>query len=225
MKKILSITMSVLLILCGVNFTKANAQEFKVTDFKTERKIPTLGETFSVKMTVSTTSDAVYAEDLVINYDTEKLRYEGYEKIEGFSVYPVATTDSSVRFRIANKTPINSYTTQKMVQLNFTTTTSGQAYIENSCAKISDAETERDLKYNEKGKYYFKVSKNDIDDVNGDGEFTLLDLAIDSKYFGKYVGNTDTTHNIDLDGDKSVTDIDLDIINKYIDKNDEYLFR
>lgn len=225
MKKILSIAMSVLLILCGVNFTKANAQEFKVTDFKTERKIPTLGETFSVKMTVSTTSDAVYAEDLVLNYDTEKLKYEGYEEIEGFSVYPVATTDSSVRFRVANKTPIESYTTQEMIQLNFTTTTSGQAYITNSYGKISNAETERDLTDSEKGKYYFTVSKNDIDDVNGDGLFTLTDLAIDSKYFGEYAGNTDTTYKIDLDGDKSVTDKDLDIINKYIDKNDEYLFR
>lgn len=225
MKKILSIAMSVLLILCGVDFTKANAQEFKVTDFKTERKIPTLGETFSVKMTVSTTSDAVYAEDLLVNYDTQKLHYEGYEEIEGFSVYPVATTDSSVRFRVANKTPIESYTTQEMIQLNFSTTTSGMAYIENSAAKISNAETERDLTDSEKGKYYFTVSKNDIDDVNGDGLFTLTDLAIDSKYFGEYAGNTDTTYKIDLDGDKSVTDKDLDIINKYIDKNDEYLFR
>lgn len=225
MKKILSIAMSVLLILCGVDFTKANAQEFKVTDFKTERKIPTLGETFTISMTVSTTSDAVYAEDLVLNYDTEKLKYEGYEEIEGFSVYPVATTDSSVRFRVANKTPIESYTTQEMIQLNFTTTTSGQAYITNSYGKISNAETERDLTDSEKGKYYFTVSKNDIDDVNGDGLFTLTDLAIDSKYFGEYAGNTDTTYKIDLDGDKSVTDKDLDIINKYIDKNDEYLFR
>lgn len=225
MKKILSITMSMLLLFLGVNFTKANAQEFKVTDFKTERKIPTLGETFSVKMTVSTTSDAVYAEDLVLNYDTEKLKYEGYEEIEGFSVYPVATTDSSVRFRVANKTPIESYTTEEMIKLNFTTTTSGQAYITNSYGKISNAETERDLTDSEKGKYYFTVSKNDIDDVNGDGLFTLTDLAIDSKYFGEYAGNTDTTYKIDLDGDKSVTDKDLDIINKYIDKNDEYLFR
>lgn len=225
MKKILSIAMSVLLILCGVDFTKANAQEFKVTDFKTERKIPTLGETFTISMTVSTTSDAVYAEDLVLNYDTEKLNYEGYDEIEGYSVYPVATTDASIRFRIANKSAINSYTTEEMIKLNFTTTTSGQAYITNSYGKISNAETERDLTDNEKGKYYFTVSKNDIDDVNGDGLFTLTDLAIDSKYFGEYAGNTDTTYKIDLDGDKSVTDKDLDIINKYIDKNDEYLFR
>lgn len=225
MKKILSITMSMLLLFLGANFTKANAQEIKVTDFKTERKIPTLGETFSVKMTVSTTSDAVYAEDLVLNYDTEKLNYEGYEEIEGFSVYPVATTDSSVRFRVANKTPIESYTTQEMIQLNFSTTTSGQAYIENTCGKISNAETERDLRYSERGKYYFKISKNDIDDVNGDGEFTLVDLAIDAKHFGKYVGNVDTTDNIDLDGDRSVTDKDIAIINEYIDKNDEYLFK
>lgn len=109
-----------------------------------------------------------------------------------------------------------------MLKLKFKGISTGDALVSIIKGRISDGiNMEEDLFYDECGEATIAVE--DYKDPNKDGEFTLLDLAIDGRYYGQDPAEL-PEYKADVVEDGIIDDDDLIRIGEYMVENPNYKF-
>ncbi|MFD1905023.1 cohesin domain-containing protein [Paenibacillus rhizoplanae] len=151
----------------------------------------------------------IYAEDFEVKYDKEHLQYLGFEEVTGYKAYnkPV-DQNGAVRFVVASQGEeygINEDTV--VVKLKFKAKAKGTAVVDSTKARIADTEEEYDLETDNCLEDSIIIEATD---VNKSGTFTLVDLAIDARYFKYFAPDVDPVkYNAQQAGDEYVNDDDL----------------
>ncbi|WP_342477462.1 cohesin domain-containing protein [Paenibacillus sp. FSL H7-0350] len=181
-----------------------------------------LGKEFTADVALKNVKD-IYAEDFEVKYDKEHLQYLGFEEVIGYKVYnkPV-DQNGTVRFVVASQGEeygINEDTV--IVKLKFKAKAKGTAVVDATKARIADTEEEYDL---ETVNCLEDSVIIEATDVNKSGTFTLVDLAIDARYFKYFAPDVDPVkYNAQQAGDEYVNDDDLLFIVDQILNNPDYL--
>ncbi|WP_238656050.1 cohesin domain-containing protein [Paenibacillus piscarius] len=181
-----------------------------------------LGKEFTADVSLKNVKN-IYAEDFEVKYDKEHLQYLGFEEVTGYKVYnnPV-DKNGAVRFVVASQGEeygINEDTV--VVKLKFKAKAKGTAIVDATKARIADTEEEYDL---EKDNCLEDSVIIEATDVNKSGTYTLVDLAIDARYFKYFAPDVDPVkYNAQQAGDEYVNDDDLLFIVDQILNNPDYL--
>lgn len=176
-----------------------------------------LNETIKVPV-VASGSSVYYAMDTSISYDTTKLKYTGYEIQNTFKDCYASSKDNLLRFIIASKGKDNPINTddQYIIYLNFQAIGKGKADIRVSSGTFADLDKEEVLEDKELGKITLTI-EDTPGDINRDGKFNLVDLAIDAYYYGVSAEETDKTkYDADIIPDGNIDDLDLQEITNMI---------
>ena len=181
-----------------------------------------LGQEFVAEISLENAKD-IYAEDFEMQYDKEHLEYLGFEEITGYKVYNKPTDlDGVLRFIVASQG--EEYGIQKdtvILKLKFKAKAIGTAVVDSTKARIADTELEYDLKKENCLEDNILIEATD---VNKSGQYTLVDLAIDAKYFQNLAANVDLIkYNAQQAGDEYVNDDDLLFIVDQMLNNPDYL--
>lgn len=170
----------------------------------------------------------ISAEDVKIKYDNEKLKFIGFEEVDGIKLVKDIQDDKNgvIRVILASKGESNIVNSKKaLLKLKFKGIKQGEAIVDVTKGRVSDGiEMERDLTDEQCDEG--KIIIEEIKDVNNSGEFTLLDLAIDARYLGKNPNapelskyNTDISINNVIDEDDLLEIGNLIIDNLNYDSN------
>jgi len=212
------------IFIVGGNTNKVYASEITTSSsvvfyLESNNKTVGLDNTTNVNLFINNVT-GIMAEDITISYNTNKLEYLNANITDGINIIQsVVTTSGQVRFILSSYGDENVIdSTKNILQLQFKTKEQGKSKIQLNNCKISDGiNMERNVLKEECEGIVIKVNN----DVNGDGEFTLLDLAIDSKYLNEdAISNDDYTTDVVVNG-KTDKD-DLDKISQEILKNKDY---
>lgn len=181
-----------------------------------------LGKEFTADISLKNVKD-IYAEDFQVEYDKEHLQYLGFEEVTGYKVYNTPTdSNGAVRFVIASQGEeygINKDTV--VIKLKFKAKAIGTAVVDSTKARIADTEEEYDLETDNCLEDSIIIEATD---VNKSGKFTLVDLAIDARYFKYFAPDVDPVkYNAQQAGDEYVNDDDLLFIVDQILNNPDYL--
>lgn len=188
----------------------------------TTRSAVNLSTKFSVDLYSNSTND-IAAEDITVKYDNTKLKFLGLsEATEGLDLLDYqnnTTTPSAVRLIIVSNGEYNVIkANQNLIKLNFQATTTGCAVIYTDNCKISDGVSiEKRLTSSEMGGCIVTVRC----DVDGDGQFTLLDVAIIAKHLGEKDGDT-PQYTMDLVQDGVIDRKDLEKAKQCLLDNTSY---
>jgi hypothetical protein len=181
-----------------------------------------LGDEFTADI-VLRNATGILAEDVTYTYDSKLFEYEGYADINGLKVQTVAadTKTGTVRFIVSSLGKNNAITGDKsLIQLKFKAIAGGTGKIDATKGRVADIATESDISPDYCGEITIVVQSAD---VNKSGDYTLVDLAIDSYYYGDAAADTDTTkYNCDQNSDSKIDDKDLSYIVTEILKNPAY---
>lgn len=181
-----------------------------------------LGKEFTADISLKNVKN-IYAEDFEVKYDKEHLQYLGFEEVTGYKVYnkPV-DQNGAIRFVVASQGEeygINKDTV--VVKLKFKAKAKGTAVVDATKARIADTEEEYDLETDNCLEDSIIIEATD---VNKSGTFTLVDLAIDARYFKYFAPDVDPIkYNAQQAGDEYVNDDDLLFIVDQILNNPDYL--
>ncbi|MNC10573.1 hypothetical protein D3C75_582270 [compost metagenome] len=150
------------------------------------------------------------------------MQYTGFEEITGYKVYNKPTDlNGALRFIVASQGEnygINKDTV--ILKLKFKAKAVGTALVDSTKARIADTEQEYDL---EKENCLQDSILIEAADVNKSGQYTLLDLAIDARYFKYFAADVDPVkYNADQAGDEYVNDDDLLYIVDQMLNNPDY---
>lgn len=179
--------------------------------------------TLSIPISLKGTGN-YYALDTQIEYNSELLEFKGYSVKNGLKAYYSSNENNILRYILASQgkdNPINS-SVSDIVYLNFTSKKAGITDIKIKSGKIANLDKEVDI--NDLGSIYITIEKQtEVKDINRDGKFTLIDLAIDGYYYGMNVNETDNTkYEADIISDGKIDDTDLKEIVKHILNNPDY---
>ncbi len=179
-------------------------------------------EMVTVSLVIDNISE-IAAEDIHIKFDNTKLQFIGFEEIDGMKLITSVESNSTgeLRMIIASKGQNNIVNAKKvLLKLKFKGTEKGEALIDIIKGRISDGiELEKDLASVECGKTTILIEN--FLDVNNSGDYTLLDLAIDARHFGKLSADL-PQYNTDLNGNKIIDEFDLTEIGKFMLENPNY---
>lgn len=160
-----------------------------------------------------------YALDTQIDYDPELLEFKGYSVKNGLKDYYVSSENNSLRYMIASQgkeNPINS-SVSDVIYLSFAPKQVGITNITIKRGQVANLEQEINIGNLENLSVKIESPLTAPNDVNRDGKFTLIDLAIDGYYYGMNAIDTDTTkYDTDIIPDGRIDDADLQEIVKYI---------
>ncbi|MDU7966940.1 MAG: cohesin domain-containing protein, partial [Paeniclostridium sordellii] len=165
------------------------------------------------------------AEDVRIKYDTQKLKFIGFEEIDGIKLVKDIKNDKNGELRIilASKGESNIVNAKKiLLKLKFKGINKGEAIVDVTKGRVSDGiEMEKDL--TEEQCDQGKIIIEELKDVNGNGEFTLLDLAIDARNFKKDPKSKELSKfNTDIAINNAIDESDLLEIGKLMIDNPNY---
>lgn len=165
----------------------------------------------------------IAAEDIKIKFDSTKLKFVGVDEVDGIKLVKSIESNSKgeIRVILASKGDINIINDKKIIlKLKFVGIQKGEATIEIVKGRVSDGiDMEKELTLLECGKV--KILIEERSDVNNSGEYTLLDLGIDARHFGK-LSATLPQYNADLDGNDIIDELDLIEIGKLMLENPNY---
>ena len=168
----------------------------------------------------------ISAEDIRISYDTDKLEYLGYEEVDGIKLVYNDAEKGELRFILSSKGEKNIINAKKiLLNLSFKGVASGEALIDITKGRITDGmEMEKDVEESLCGQAIITI-EDTTKDVNNSGEFTLLDLGIDARHFGKDPKSEELTkYNTDIAINNAIDDDDLLKIGQLMLANDNYAF-
>lgn len=191
-------------------------------DIQTIKDKVRVGEEF-ISDIVLNNIENIYAEDIKITYNTKLFEYVGYENIPGLKVYHIVEEPEGIlSFIIASQGKDNSINeSETLVKLKFWAKAPGNGKIDIIAGRIANINEEWDIAEENCGEKNIIVESSK--DVNRDGEFTLLDLAIDAYYLGFETKDTDTTkYDADVLLDGTIHDGDLMSIVEQILSNANY---
>lgn len=180
------------------------------------------GQELVTDIVIHNVSD-IYAEDIKIKYDTDLFEYVGYENVEGFEVYnSPEDKNGELRFIIASKGKENvAKDNTIIVKMKFTARKAGEGLIDITQGHIANMNDEFDIEEKNCGEKNIIIEA--VKDVNLNGEFTLIDLAIDGYYYGMSAADTNTIkYHADVDDNGDIQDVDLKLIVSEILTNSNY---
>ncbi len=192
-----------------------------VLDIEPEKSKIYLNESVSTDLIIENIN-GIAAEDIRIKYDSSKLQFIGIDEVEGIKLVEKDIQADEFRFMLVSRGAENIANIKKvLLKLNFKGISAGDALIDVIKGRISDGiEMEKDLLDTQCGEA--KISISELKDVDRNGEFTLLDLAIDGRHYGE-----DPTSLPQYDTDQvingAIDDDDLLKIGEYILTNPNYL--
>ena len=165
----------------------------------------------------------ICAEDIKISYNKDLFEYIGFEQIDGLRVNKeIKNTDlGNLRFIVSSLGKKNAINGDKtMLRLKFKSKAAGKGKIDVIKTRIANNGTiEKDIPEDKCGEKEFTI----ISDVNRDNEFSLLDLGIDSWYYGSDSKDTDITKfDTDIVINGKVDDDDLTEITNQLIINPNY---
>lgn len=165
-----------------------------------------------------------YALDTQIEYNSELLEFKGYSAKKGLKAYYFSNENNTLRYILASQgkdNPINS-SVSDIVYLNFVPKKTGITDIKINSGKVANLDNE--INISDLGSVSITIEEQtEVKDINRDGKFTLIDLAIDSYYYGMNVNETDNTkYEADIISDGKIDDTDLKEIVKHILNNPDY---
>lgn len=181
-----------------------------------------IGEEFTADVMLRNVSN-IYAEDFTISFDSSKFDYLGFEELPGFKVYNNPVDQGGIiRFIVASQGQNYGITGDKIfLKLKLKAKATGIGKVDALKCRIADTVAEADL--DSVNCTEDSVTIEGQPDVNRSGEYTLLDLAIDSYYFGKLASNADPMiYNANQAGDEYVTNEDLVFIVNQMLANTNY---
>ena len=165
----------------------------------------------------------IAAEDIRIKYDSSKLKLLELDQVDGIKLVKKEINDGELRVILVSKGKANISNSKKtLLKLKFKGISTGDALVSIIKGRISDGiNMEEDLFYDECGEATIAVE--DYKDPNKDGEFTLLDLAIDGRYYGQDPAEL-PEYKADVVEDGIIDDDDLIRIGEYMVENPNYKF-
>ncbi|AWI06564.1 cohesin domain-containing protein [Clostridium drakei] len=183
-----------------------------------------LNETVSANLTIDNIKD-IAAEDVRIKYDNSKLQFLGATEVDGIKLVKNDAKDGELRLILASKGSSNVVEAKKsLLKLNFKGIAAGDALVDVTKGRVSDGITmEKDLTDDQCGQATITIDNEALTDVNKDGQFTLLDLAIDGRHYSEDPA-TLTQYNTDIVVNKAIDDDDLTKIGEYMLANPNYKF-
>ncbi|MCP1310300.1 cohesin domain-containing protein [Paenibacillus tyrfis] len=164
----------------------------------------------------------IYAEDFSIKYDNHLFEYLGFEEVTGYKVYNEPTDQNgTLRFIVASQGKNYGIKDDKpFLKVKFRAKAVGTGKVDATKCRIADTEREFDLEADSCLEDQVIVQNMD---VNKSGEYTLLDLAIDSYYYGELATNVDPVkYEANQAGDEYIRDEDLVFIVKQMLQNTNY---
>jgi hypothetical protein len=201
--------------------TNTNYQD-SIVYTSTTRSAVNVSTKFSVDL-YSNSQSEVAAEDITIKYDNTKLKFLGLSNLaDGSEILDseyTTTTPSAVRLIIISDGEYNVIkTNENLLKLNFQAVTTGCAVVYTGNCKISDGiSTEKSLNSSEMGGCVINVRC----DVDGDGQFTLLDVAIIARHLGEKDGDS-PQYTMDLVPDGVIDKKDLEKAKECLLNNSNY---
>lgn len=182
-----------------------------------------VGDKFTVDLVLRNGS-GILAEDVQYTYDTNLFEYEGYTDVTGLKVQKevVDSATGKVRFIVSSLGKNNIINGDKsLIQLKFKAKNHGKGKVDAIKGRIADMTTETDIAEQNCGEKTIIVEGTN--DVNRSGEYTLVDLAIDSYYYGMVATDTDTTkYDADQVVNGSIDDGDLSFVVAQMLANSNY---
>jgi len=170
--------------------------------------------------------ETVYAQDIIIEYPSEYLTFEGVSTSNGIKIAAEQIETGKLRFIVASLGESNKIETiTQILNLNFTPIKEGTATVDVVKGRLANIDSEWNLDSSKCGE--IDVIIEAINDVNRSGSYSLIDLAIDAFYYGKSVSETDQlTYNADIvvDSDNLINDLDLVEVAILMTQNSEYEF-
>lgn len=193
-----------------------------ILNIEPEKTKINLNDTVSANLTIDNIQD-IAAEDIRIKYDSTKLKFLGYEQVDGIKLVKDVSQDGELRVILASKGKANIINAKKaLLKLNFKGIAAGDALVDVTKGRVSDGITkEYDLTDEQCGQATITIQG--IADVDNSGEYTLLDLAIDARHEGEDP-STLPQYNADQDGNKAIDDADLTEIGQKMLDNPNYEF-
>ncbi len=191
-----------------------------VMDIEVEKSKIYLNENISASLVIENISE-IAAEDIRIKYDSSKLQFLGIDEVEGIKLVEKDVQADEFRFMLVSKGVKNIANTKKvLLKLNFKGIAVGDALIDVIKGRISDGiEMEKDLLDAQCGENTISISE--LKDVDRNGEFTLLDLAIDGRHYGEDPASL-PQYDTDQVINGAIDDDDLLKIGEYILINTNY---
>lgn len=181
-----------------------------ILDVTPQKNTINLNETFTADLEIDNITN-IAAEDIFIDYDESKLEFVGVEETSGIIAIHSNndSTEGQLRLILASQGESNIVNDKKiLLKLNFKGIHDGDALIDITKARVTDGITmEKNLSSENCGHATVTIVRPK--DVNRTGEFTLLDLGIDARHYGKDPQSAEL----------SAYDTDV-VINNAIDKND-----
>ncbi len=198
-----------------------------VFNIETEKDIIQTNEEVMASITIDNIT-GITAEDIRIIYDSDKLQYIRCEEIDGIKLVYNNEKKGELRFILASKGESNIIDEKTiLLNLKFKGIAPGEALVDVVKGRVSDGiEMEKDIDEDKCGEAVIIIEEPDIpDDVDHSGEFTLLDLGIDARHFGKDPKSEELTkYNTDVVINVAIDEDDLLAIGKYMLENPNYPF-
>lgn len=181
-----------------------------------------LNHIFSTDLIIDNIKE-IAAEDVIIKYDSSKLQFINANEVDGIILVKNDIQSGELRFILASDGLKNIVNEKKsLLTLNFKAIEVGEALIDITKGRVSDGiEMEKSLKDSECGQAIITILDPKLGDVNKDGEFTLLDLAIVARHLGEDP-TTLPQYNTDIDINKAIDKGDLTQIARYMLANPNY---
>ena len=202
-----------------------NMEKSMIFNLETEKKTIDLNQTTDVSLVINNITN-IAAEDIYITYDTGKLKYLSCDEVAGIKLVYKDEANGKLRFILASRGEDNIIKSKKvLLNLHFEGIESGDALVDITKARVSDGITmEENVEEKLCGETTITINEG-LKDVNGDGKFTLLDLGIDARHFGKNPSEEELSgYNTDVVKNNSIDEEDLVEIAKQILSNPDYEF-
>lgn len=184
-----------------------------------------IGDTISVKIFINNAKN-ICAEDIKVAYDNKLLKYISAQDADGMKINTESTIDdSNIRYITSCLGKDNAANGKKqLIELTFQAIATGKAKVDITKGRVADNSTlEENILDEDCGDTTIDISAGS--DVNRSGETTLLDLGIDSWYYGNQAKDTDTSkYDADTNSDGKIDGLDLEEITKSLLKNVNYKF-
>jgi len=212
----------------NINPTEVNTNiENSIIYTSTTKSAVNIGQTFKVGLSINNVQN-ISAEDITVKYDSSILNFLGVANIhDGLNIIEQTTssaveitTSSSIRLIIVSQGNGNVVNLQQdILYLNFQSVKTGCGAVYTENCKITDGDSmERKLTTNEMSGCIVNVNC----DINGDGQFTLLDIGIISKHLGESVDNQNNNYTMDLVCDGVIDEKDLEKAKECLLNNSNY---
>lgn len=206
------------------NANTSQPSQGTILNIEPEKSKIKLNETVSANLTIDNIKD-IAAEDVRIKYDNTKLQFLGSTEVDGIKLVKNEQKDGELRFIVASKGVTNVVQAKKvLLKLNFKGIAAGDALVDVTKGRVSDGITmEKDLTDDQCGQATITIDNEALVDVNKDGQFTLLDLAIDGRHYSEDPASL-PQYNTDIVVNKAIDDDDLTKIGEYMLANPNYKF-